>query len=273
MAENTEGTKKPPKVLVSIPTGPSKDYASFYMVAALENLDYDNFEVAWFITKVEDKADAFIEKINSLMKMSRVKSWGIHSTSITAQELATPYIAVTVNRKAIRAYFLDGDYDYLMIVGGDNPPNRSAVKRLLKCDADAAIGVSYQRPGQDKYFPGSVYPMLWTYAWKPQELEGRNLEPLLLEELRKAFLVATFYVPVYIDSEWDKKEMIEYIAGGDGNGLYSRRVMESVGWTIPASGFHSEDMHFFNYANLLGFKTVADIGYHVPHLAPDGSVY
>jgi hypothetical protein len=63
------------------------------------------------------------------------------------------------------------------------------------------------------------------------------------------------------------------VVGGDGNGLYSRRVLESCGWVYPQWSGHSEDIHVMIDALSKEFTTAADLTYHVRHMDPDGGEY
>jgi len=268
-----------PRVFIGVPTGVGKDYAMPFMIAALQALEWGNAEIHWAVTtKGDSVGDNYLNKLQTVMDAFTWRCpWYIHTTLLTKEEAETPYQPIIRNRRLLRGLFLDGDCDYFFMVGGDNPPWRRAIKRLMKWDADVAFGVSYQRPKRDRYHPGAVYPMVWHYAWNMDEVPD-DIEPELWDELWLTALNVTLFLPIYIDPNWKRKKRVWRVAGGDGNCLIKRRVLENVGWTLPGKwgssyGYHSEDLHFFNKANLLGFTTVCDLKYHVPHLHTDGSIY
>jgi hypothetical protein len=272
-------SEEQPKVYIGIPTGPPKDYAMMYMVAALQNLDWRNAEVHWAVSyKGDSEGDAYMEKLGGILDSVRWSiPWKIHRCDITQEEAQTPYRAVIRNRRLLRSDFLDGDCDYFFMVGGDNPPWRSAIKRLMKWNADVAFGLSYQRPRRDRWYPNAVYPMVWVYAWNLHELPD-DIDEDLYEQFWQSFLNVTLYLPIYVIPNWRRKKRIWGVAGGDGNCLIRREVLENAGWTLPGTrgtphGYHSEDLHFFNKVNLLGYSVVCDLKYRVPHFHSDGTIF
>jgi hypothetical protein len=185
-------------------------------------------------------------------------------------EIAT-YDFVLKNLRLLRGTFLDGDCDLFLEVGGDNPPPRETVKRLLKLDADAAFGTCYQRPVRDA--EGLSYPLVWAYTWLLSDLEKYELEPLLMEKFRLAFTHTCFMVPLYGLKDWRSMSYVEPYAGGTGMVLIRRRVLERVGWHLPPSGYFSEDLCFCHQCVVHGYKTVGDLKFHVPHFNEDGVTY
>jgi len=271
-----------PKIEVVIPTGYVKDYVLLYMIAALEWLDYphDRMEITWAITTVKDTPeldetqDAYYNRVTRLMETAHIDCpWSINKVYISQKQAGTGFMPILKNRQYLRGHFLDGDADYFMMVGGDNPPLRDAAKRLLKLDADVAFGVSYQRPERDRAL--GIYPMVWKYAWTMDELKKYNLPLDKLEHFRNAFLNATLYVPIWAIPNWKRYKTMTTVAGGDGNCLTRREVIENIGWSLPGIvggnlGYHSEDLHWFNQVNLAGYKTIVDLKYRVPHIHTTG---
>ncbi|MCK5562866.1 hypothetical protein KAI30_01740 [Candidatus Bathyarchaeota archaeon] len=258
-----------PRVWVGIPTGPPKNYALLTVLAALERLQYSNFEVHLAVTTYADgSGDWFLDRVKLLSTQLKMPI-SIHPTQIEKPEDApVPFIAVLRNFRKLRHVFLDGDCSYFLSLGGDNPPPQRTIQRLLALEADVASGVCYQRPGRGQALSG-VYPLLWTYTWTLDELPV-DLEEDVYEQFVKAWLNSTFMIPVNAVPGWRRRKRLEYYSGGTGCTLIKRGVLERVGFELPVQCYHSEDMHFFNKANLRGFTTRCDMKFHVPHMLPEG---
>ena len=272
-----------PKVFIGICTGPSKDYAMHYMVAALRNLDYPNIEIHWAVTDFGDgKSSIYIQHLKDLLATVKWPcSIHIHTTKydtnkppVCTREVngaVASYDLVIRNLRLLRGLFLDGDYDYFLEVGGDNPPPRETIKRLMKLDSDVAFGTCYQRPSRD----GSheCYPLVWMYTWQLADLEKHQLNPVVKEKLKLAFTNTPFVVPVYAHKNWRKLKYVQPYAGGTGMVLIKRHVLEHVGWRLPPSLYFSEDLYFCHQCNAHGYSTVGDLKFHVPHMDEDGFTY
>ena len=272
-----------PKVFIGIATGPSKDYALHYMMAALRNLNYDNYEIHWAITDFGDaKSSQYIEHLKQVS--STVKWKGnvyFHTTKYDASKppvctrevngAVASYDLVIRNLRKLRGAFLDGDCEYFLEVGGDNPPPRETIKRLIKLDCDVAFGTCYQRPSRDG--SGEVYPLVWEYTWQLKDLDKYNLEPIVKAKLALAFTNTPFVVPVYARKYWRKLKYLSPYSGGTGMVLIKRQVLEHVGWRLPPSLYFSEDLYFCHQCNAHGYSTICDLKFHVPHFDDDGAVY
>ena len=282
-AQNVEATKEEakleePKVFIGIPTGPVKLYSTYYMIGALANLDYSNYEVHWAVTggyrnPVFGDFRKRLTKLMEAVKWREKVKWFIHYVPLTKKELHENYTPILRNKTVLRDEFLDGDAEYFLLCGGDNPPPRNAIKRLLKVGADVSIGVCYQRPEVDQRC--GIYPLLWRFAWMPDELEKLgDLHPLVLEELRLAWLHCASMIPLMFDPNWRRRKTVWGITGGDGCALIRRDVLEMVDWGVtPDNAYHSEDIHFMALALWHGFSTAVAPGLHVPHFDPDGVAY
>jgi len=160
LAEPEEAVLDEPKVFIGIPTGPTKLYSTYYMVAALANLDYSNLEIHWAVTGGFDdgifhKFRTRLTKLMEAVKWPDTVSWCIHYVPLSKKERFTNFTPILRNKTVLRDTFLDGDAEYFLLLGGDNPPQRNAINRLLKVDADVSIGTCYQRPDVDKGAVGS----------------------------------------------------------------------------------------------------------------------
>ena len=278
-----------PKVFVGICTGLSKAYANHYMVAALKNLDWTNMEIHWAITHFGDTAsDVYIENLKQLMdtvkwncnihfhtthlKPNEYEHVRLEDTNNKETKIVHCYDPVVRNLRLLRGKFLDGDCTYFLEVGGDNPPPRNSVKRLMKLDADAAFGTCYQRPERD-LIDSRGNPLVWCYSWHPKDLNKYGLEPELQEQFKLAYVNCAFLMPLRARKDWRRLKYLRNCASGTGLVLIKRRVLERVGWRMPPSRYFSEDLYFCHQCNLHGFSTVVDLRFHVPHMHDNGEVF
>ena len=270
--------KQLPTVFIGIPIGPTKLYSTYIMIAALTNLDYPNMEIHWAVTGGLDHPDCedYRQRLTTLteaVKWKKGVTSHIHYVPLTQQERNMNFMAILRNKTELRDIFLDGDCKYFLLLGGDNPPPRVAIKRLMKVDADISMGLCYQRPSVDKH--GGAYPLVWRYIWLLEDLDKfEDLDPLNLEELRYAWLNVPCMVNVSQDPYWKRKKTIWTVAGGDGSALIKRRVLEMIDWGVrPTKAYHSEDLHFMSLALWHGFTTAVAPDLHIPHYDPDGKAY
>lgn len=271
------------KTFIGICTGPSKDYAMHYMVAALRNLDCGDMEIHWAITDFGDsKSTLYLQRLKQLMgtvdwkcpihihtTFYDNKRQPIYTRNVEGETAAYDY--VIKNLRLLRGKFLDGDCTHFLEVGGDNPPPRETVNRLAALDADVAFGTCYQRPCRD--ISKDSYPLVWTYTWQLGDLDKYNLEPVVKEKLKLAFTNTPFVVPIYAHENWKAEKTVSPYAGGTGMVLIKRHVLERVGWRLPPSLYFSEDLYFCHQCNAHGYKTVGDLQFHVPHFDESGVIY
>jgi hypothetical protein len=262
-----------PRVFVAIPTGPPKRYALAYMFAALQNLDYSNKEVHFAVTRYKGGYKSEEGFPDAIVKMYDAVPLGcktaIHWKWLKEDKMR-PYGPVLNNLALLRGLFLDGDYDYFLLLGGDNPPPRETINRLLALDADVACGLVYQRPYRG--IGNMAYPLVYTYSWTLDELPP-NLPKHLRREFEKTWRASMFYLPIYLDPEWRKDDVITEFTGGSGCTLIKREVLENIGFYLPLSCYHSEDINFFTWAKYLGYSTKCDLTFHVPHHDDSGYMW
>lgn len=276
MASQSQNTVEP-KVFIGIPTGAPKLYSTYYMLAALANLDYKNVELHWAVTGV-DEYPAYLDfhgrltKLMGATKFPDTWSTHIHWVKLSKEEQRMQYKPILANKTVLRDSFLDSDAEYFLLLGGDNPPQRKAIKRLLEVDADVSMGTCYQRPGVDKSC--GVYPLVWRFMWMPRELEGLKIDPRNKRELIEAWYMLPTLINICYDFNWKRKRQINEVVGGDGCALIKRKVLERIDWGLmPPMAYNSEDIHFMTTALYNGFTTACATDLHVPHLAEDGMMY
>ena len=272
---------------MGIATGPAKEYALHIMVAALRNLDWPNLEIHWAATqfvRAKEQSEKFYDELCRLMEtVDWPCPWFVHRTYVDVQKVRhvrrdlldgniCVFDMVINNLQKLRGEFLDGDAEYFLEVGGDNPPPRMTVRRLMKLNVDVAFGLCFQRPERDAIF-AEPYPLVWLYSWQMKDLEQFGLEPELKLEFEKAFENCPFLIPVYALKNWRRKRVLSNVASGTGMVLIKRRVLENVGWRLPPSRYSSEDLYFCHACNLRGYSTKIDLKLHVPHFDEDGFVY
>ncbi len=257
---------------MAVPTGYPKAYAFTEMVKSIKALSHDPVDTVFAVTLVEGNQN--YADFHERVKRESGDWAAVITTTMSPEEKAKPYYPITVNRQAIRSFFLDGDYDELLLCGGDNPPHPDVYDRLHGLHVDVALGTSYQRPSVSRV-SGNSYPLLYAPIWMPEEVFSKypRLEAANREQFIKIFRSRPFLAPYYSMPELHGADVLLGIVGGDGNGLYSRRVLESCGWVYPEWSSHSEDIHLMIDALSKGFTTAAQVSYHVRHLDPDGGEY
>lgn len=262
-----------PRVFIAVPTGPPKRYALSYMFAALENLDWDNREVHFAVTRYKGgyrSEEGFPEKIQRLVEASDIGEISIHWVPLNEEQFKEPWRAILTNLQLLRGLFLDGDCEYFLLLGGDNPPPRETIKRLMNLDVDVACGLLYQRHGGGAI--GQPVPMVYYPSWMLRELP-KDLPLPIYEEFEKTWIQNMFYIPIYCDPNWKRKKKLTEFVGGSGCTLIRRKVLENVGFNLPNRFYHSEDIHFFAKCMYYDYSICCDLKFHVPHLHEDGSAW
>lgn len=272
-----------PKVFIAIPTGAIKDYAVLYMLAAIQNIDYpqESLTVNIAITNRNEPADIkFTKRLQHLIEYSNIK-FQVNITEVTPttdeKERWGQYYAVICNLHELRKQFLDSDSEYFWVLGGDNPPPRYCLNRLLTIGADVSSALILQRPNRAREFdkPDMPYrvdphPMFWMYLWSMNDVQKRHdLEPELKEALRACWI----NLPLLHLIKTDKKLIVHNVSFGSGCSLVKREVMEHLGYYLGEAAYCSEDLQFMQWVHTLGFKTALDTGLHCGHFDPNGALY
>jgi hypothetical protein len=253
---------------VAVPTGWNKEYAVVYMMAALKNIDYphNRLTVNVAVTNRGDKqSEPYRVQVQNLLRDCKLGcSTSFHYVEPSKDEMKRwgPYFAIVSNLHRLRLHFLEGDCDYFWLLGGDNPPPRHMLRKLLELDVDVASPSIRQRPART--VEQKAIPMFWTYYWTMKDLEGWH--PRLKEALRKAWPeIAFLRFP-----DPNKKRVHKFAAFGSGCSLVKRVVLEHCGYVLGTGGYHSEDLHFSQYANFYEFTTAVNMNLYCPHMDADG---
>ena len=262
-----------PRIFIGVPTGYPKLYSTYYMLASLANLDYPNVDVHWAVTGGNDSR--FNDFRNRLTQLVGAVKWRegwsstIHYVPLTDEQIRTPYGPILENKNVLRQAFLDSDCTHFLLLGGDNPPPRDAINKLLALDAGVAMGTCYQRPG---VVDCGVYPLVWRYLYSLKEIDDSDADPVNKRLMKKAWLVVPRTVSVSCDRDFQKQTVIWDVCGGDGCALIKRKVLEDIDWATPPpeSAASSEDMYFMSSALYYGYSTACLPQMHVAHMSESG---
>lgn len=267
---------KLPKVYVGIPTGDNKEYSLLYMLATLRNIDYpsDRISLTVAVTHLGNAAsEAFLLRVQALIENSNFP-YPVHVVTtypvMTDMNRWGPYFAIIMNMHKMRVDFLKGDAEYFWLLGGDNPPPRPTLKRLVRMRVDVASALVLQRPVRIKQLhldSAKKYPVYWGRAWELEDLEELDLSPELREELRTAWTEFMFLAQIQGEG------VTHNVVVGSGCSLLKRRVFEHLGYVLGSGGTQSEDLHFCQLAKLLEFDIAVDMDTRCMHFDRNGKMY
>ena len=248
-------------------------------LAALKNLDYPKecLSVNFGVTHYEDNKDcvAFSRYLRELLPSVKMKcSMNIYYTSPDEDEFEHwgTYALVISNLHRLRMAFLDSDFEYFWVLGGDNIPlDRRMLKKLLELEADYSSPLIAYRPSRvpkAKRSKTKLEPIAWTYEWWPRDVEREDIPPAIREVLRRAWM----NIPMtrYIRT---KETVVHGAMFGSGCGLSTRRAQSYVGYWLPPSGYMSEDLSYCQHLVGYGFDVVLDTRLRCGHFETDGHVY
>jgi len=108
---------KSPRVLVAAPTYEGKDYCIHEYLEAVRNLDYNNYD---HIMVDNTKGNKYARRLRKLGVNAFRVSRGANSRQ-----------AINNSMNFIREYFLNSNYDYLLVVESDLFPQRDTIQRLI----------------------------------------------------------------------------------------------------------------------------------------------
>lgn len=124
------------------------------------------------------------------------------------------------------------DYDYLYFIDSDLVIPEDVIDKLLLTEADIALGWYFHKR----------LPVL-ALAW-----EGKKVET--------------------IDSDVEKKKIVDIYTGGNGGVLFNKNVVKNVRYNLY-NGDEPEDTVFYKKAKEQGFSLRADLRLHYQHLGYD----
>lgn len=267
-----------PTVMIGVPTGFTKAYASLLMLATLQDIDYppEKLKLTFAVTLIKNHphANHYLQRLKTLVEAAELP----YPTNIIT---VTPtdedyyrwgfYFGIVTNLHRLRCDFLASNYDRFWLLGGDNPPQRGTLKKLVNLNVDVASGKIRQRPAKIRdNIDHSAPIVLWRNYWHMCDVD-RGLEPILREELRKAWIDYGFLkVP---DNSTFRKRRVKDCLFGSGCSLIKRKVFMRLGYALGHAGIHSEDLHFCLLSQLNGFSTAMDLTARCGHYDTDGQIY
>lgn len=251
------------------------------MLAALKNLDYPAEKLAVnFAVTIENnqKSQDWVWKLHKLVDLCQFPyQTKIHVTRVTAENQTkwNVYSAVLKNLTVLRELFLKSDCDYYMTLGGDNPPPRNAIKRLLALNVDLASALVHQPPAKNFLSEKWVsFPLVFPHIWHLKDLEHNGLNPEQKRLLRKAWCEVGFQKAIWEDPNWKQLEVIKQVSFGDACCLFKRQVYEKVEpRMLHGTLYMSPDLQFCQDVLAAGFTTACDMKLHCPHFMEDGLAY
>ena len=267
---------KLPTVYIGVPTGDNKEYAMLYMLATLRNIDYppDRLTLNIAVTHLGNEAsEQYLNNVRTLVEASNFPyKTNVLVTYPTLTDMMRwgPYFAIIINLHKLRIDFLKGASEYFWLLGGDNPPPRPTLKKLLKLKTDVAsalINQRFVRIKQMRMDKSKRYPVYWGRAWELGDLDELDLEPALREELRTAWVEFMFLAKIQGEG------ILHNVVVGSGCSLLKRKVFEHIGYVLGSGGTQSEDLHFCQLARLEGFDVAVDLDTRCLHFDQNGKMY
>ena len=118
----------PPRVLVGTVTYEGKDYVWDKFYSNIKTLEYPNYDFV------------IVDNTESKSYYSKLKRRGVNAFHV--KRGANSRIAFAKSMNKLRELFLQGDYDYLMIIESDLIPPKDIIQRLLSHQKDV-VGCMY----------------------------------------------------------------------------------------------------------------------------------
>jgi len=254
-------------VLIGTPIEESKAYCTAQLFHALRSLEVpDNVSLKAVFVLNNQPSPVY----HTIMEeeCQRLAKAGLENWLVIDHGKRLPRENIDKALGIIREYALKLEVDYLWLVGADNPPPRTALKRLLALKTDIASALVYQRPRKGVSWGEKglkTFPLIYEYAFPYPE------DPKLVD-MWKLGLLKLKWEQEKLPEEM-KGKIIEADAVGTGCCLIRCEVVKEV--PIKTGVINSEDTEFCHQARMRGYKIKVDLGLHCPHLIPpeDGGGY
>jgi len=209
-----------PKVLVGVVTWDRKNYCRKEFVSRIHDLTYDYYEIKEFDTTPNESG----------VKLTEHYSKGVNSRERTTK---------AYNR--LKEFFLEGNYDYLMIIEADVIPPRYIIEALMAHDKDVCSAVYMIGREKDRH------PCLFK-----KDMVKRKVGSTYLKMLEH-------YQAKDLDGE------LWYVDGMSGIGCHLIRgeVLKKI--TFHHGETHHCDTEFHHDLHKLGIKAYVDTGILCKH--------
>jgi len=258
------------------------------MLAALGDLDYppDKFQVYWGVSDRGDgESREFIKRLQNLLDNCNYQFETqviVTKPSDDDERRWRTFKWVIRNLSELRTYFLESGWEYMWILGGDNPPLRSSIKRLLALKADIASALLRQKP--NKNWKGhDAYPLVFRHYWNLKDLDKPCLynggsQPTMLNDeqrrlLTKAWVQLGFVRPMWLEKNWLNYKTCRNVVFGDACSLIKRQVVENITYDMLNPAYQSYDIQFMQQALACGYETAVDMKLPCPHITYEGEAY
>ena len=252
---------KKPRVLVASPSYYGKDYCTKKYINAIRSLDYPNYDFIMVDNSPDDKLDYFRKLKRMGVKAFRVKR-GKNSRE-----------AITNAMNFVRQYFLERNYDYLLVIESDLFPEKDTIQHLMRFG---------------KRVVGSFYLIGHEADNEYYEKARDALKNGEISELQFASFVKSIQPQRACIFEVDKKpngmigsrnitieETVEYFNSGlrmvHGCGLRCTMIKREVvkqfpSWTDNRFGNKHHDVYFYLDLHNAGIPVFVDTSRNIPHM-------
>jgi len=177
MKNTTQKNKKLPKILVGCPTFEGKNYCFKEWIENIREFTYSNFEI--FLADNSDTVE------NSKMYQEK---YGVNCKWITNQSNKGSHTKrITDGHNAVRKYFLDNDFDFLLHLESDIFPPKDIINRLLAHNKQVVGATYYLYDDDERQLMVRILDN--DYVKETALIHGDNIEEELNGELHSVWSV------------------------------------------------------------------------------------
>lgn len=252
-----------PKILIVTPTYEGKDYCLEEFINNLEKIDYPNYD--YFI--IDNSAnDWFIQKIKFLTGEHRA----VHiPRGKNSRE------AITNSMNYAREVFLEGDYDYMLVLENDLFPDKNVVHRLLKHGKPVTGSIYMLGFERDNMTYRKAYNSFMQHQDNKtfiQEIQGlRPQTPcLFVLEMKEGAFVGTRLIRPEEFKDWYNTGLREVHGCGLGCTLIRRDIVQKfIFWTDNRFDNKHHDVYFYLDLQKAGIPVFVDTSTVIKHVPSD----
>ena len=230
---------KNPKVLIGCPTYFGKEYSLKQYKKAVDEIDYNNFEVVLI-----DNSDS---KIDNGKYFEKIKNIGL--SVIKSKTFRGKRDTIVFSRNLLRAKVLEENFDYFLSLEQDVIPPPDVIKKLLSSGKEIVGGVVFYYNWNEDFTKSVPSPLLWDFD--PADRNSEYMYYVAPEELKKS-------------------QVKEIKACSLSCLLIHRSVLERVRFRIDQCVDGFDDVFFCIDARKAGFKIYVDTDVKCDHLKIKG---